>query len=133
MEKIEFKEKKIVPLAAIDGLGHVNNIVYLEWVQEVSQKHWEAQVEDTVRKELLWVVLSHYIEYLNPCFEGEEVELTTWVKTMKGVRSTRCVGIRRLKDDKPIAKTETVWCLIDAKTKRPKRITPELSGIFVSE
>lgn len=132
MKEIEFTQQKKVPEDAIDALGHVNNVVYLEWVQEVSQKHWENRVKESVRKKIRWVVLSHYIEYLSPCFKGDVLELKTWVKTMSGVKSVRCVEIHRVKDNRLIAKTETVWCLVDAESLRPKRIPSGLTELFVT-
>ncbi len=133
MKENEFTVQKEVPGDAIDTLGHVNNVVYLEWVQEVSQMHWENRVDEALRKQMRWVVLTHYMEYKSPCFQGDVLELKTWVKAMKGVKSIRCVEIHRIKDDRLIVKTETEWCLVDAVTLRPKRISPELERIFVIE
>lgn len=120
----------IVPKDAIDNLGHVNNVIYLEWVQMISQEHWVSSVSEELRKEGFWVVLNHFIEYKNSAFEGDELQLKTWVNKMEGVRSERHVSITRIKDDKLIAKAVTLWCFIEPVNHRPKRISPELTALF---
>lgn len=127
---IEYKEEFEVKKEAIDDLGHVNNVMYLQWVQDISQKHWEYLVSRELRQDIFWVVLSHFIEYKRPAFEGDILELKTWVKKMEGVKSFRCVEIRRKGEEKPLVKSETVWCLMDTQTKHPKRISPELVELF---
>ena len=127
---IEYKAEFEVKKEAIDNLGHVNNVMYLQWVQDISQRHWEHQVSPELRKDIFWVVLSHLIEYKRPAFEGDILELKTWVERMEGVKSLRRVEIRRKGEEKLLVKSETVWCLMDAKTNRPKRISPELTDLF---
>lgn len=121
-------EKK-VPQQAIDDLGHVNNVVYVDWIQEISKSHWEARTTPVQREEVFWVVLSHFIEYKAACFLGDVLVLKTWVDTIAGVKSERCVEIWRKADKQLAVKARTSWCLVDAKTKRPKRITTELDQI----
>lgn len=120
---------KRVPQQAIDALGHVNNVVYVDWIQEVSKKHWDNKTTPEQREKVFWVVLSHFIEYKSACFAGEVLELRTWVDTVEGTRSERCVEIWRKKDKQLAVKARTSWCLVDAETKRPKRITTELDQI----
>lgn len=122
-----------VPNEAIDDLGHVNNVIYLEWVQEVSTKHWTSRVSQNLRDEVFWVVLNHNIDYKNPAFEGDKLVLKTWVEKIGGVKSERHVEISRPKDNKVIVKAKTIWCLVDLEKQRPKRITSEISTVFVKE
>lgn len=126
-----FTLERTVTQKSIDELGHVNNIIYLEWVQEISNKHWKSKVSEKMRSQVYWVVLNHFIEYKNPAFEGDSLVLKTWVELMEGVKSERHVEISRKKDNKLIVKAKTLWCLIDAKHLRPKRITPEMSALFI--
>lgn len=116
---------------AIDELGHVNNVIYLDWVQKVSQEHWVAMAPEKMRKEGFWVVLSHYIAYKSPAFKGEKLRLTTWVTQMQGVKSERHVEISRIKDERLIAKAVTLWCYVDPEKQRPKRITSEMAALFL--
>lgn len=125
-----FKTEITVPETAIDELGHVNNVTYLQWVLEVSDQHWSNTVPLAIREKVYWVVLNHFIEYKNPAFLGDTLILKTWVANMEGVKSERNVEIKRKKDDKIIVEAKTLWCLIDSKTMRPKRITNEMTAGF---
>ncbi len=115
----------------IDQLGHVNNVVYLQWVQEVAAQHWKHKVSPQIRESVYWVVLDHAIHYKKPAFEGEELLIKTRVASMKGVRSERHTEIWRKKDHQLLVKAETMWCLMSADTHRPKRITPEIEAVFL--
>lgn len=130
--KETYAENIIVPAEAIDSLGHVNNVIYLEWVQRISQQHWQKVVPFEERQKMLWVVLNHYIEYRNPAFEGEELLIETWVEQMQGVKSERHVRIIRKEDEKVIVQVKTMWCLIDSVSKKPKRIEPKLAQKFLN-
>lgn len=128
-----YSKIKTVPEDAIDELGHVNNVKYLQWVLEVSERHWSSTVPLAIREKVYWVVLNHFIEYKNPAFLNDTLVLKTWVTKMEGVRSERHVEIKRKKDDKIIVKAKTLWCLVDSKTLRPKRITSEIKIGFLNE
>ena len=112
--------------ADIDELGHVNNVVYVRWVQEVAAAHWEAVADAEMRDRWKWVVLRHEIDYRNPAFESDALTGTTWVGEHHGARFERFVKITRIADGKVIGEAKTIWCMIDAKTLRPQRITPEV-------
>jgi acyl-CoA thioester hydrolase len=105
----------------IDELGHVNNVVYLRWVQEASAAHWSTLADEQVRRENLWVVLRHEIDYSQAAIPGDELHAETWVGETEGVRSVRHVNILN-RSGKLLASAKTTWCLIDAKTGRPKRV-----------
>ena len=122
----------LIPASAIDGNGHVNNVAYVQWMQDVAIKHWLhlcgeelAHHDDTT-----WVVRSHRIDYLSPAFEGEEIEITTWIETVGRVRSLRKYSFRRTSDDKQLARGETDWVFVDAKTFRPRAITEKVRNCF---
>lgn len=130
MKSIEYQETFPVPVEAIDGLGHVNNTVYLNWVQRISQKHWERTIPENQRKDIRWVVLSHFIEYKKPAFLGEELTVKTWVEQMEGVKSERHVQISKTQTGEEVAKVKTIWCLVDAENMRPQRIPKKLGEAF---
>jgi len=127
-----FTKEKLVSREDIDELNHVNNIKYLEWVLEISDLHWTKIASSEIRKQVKWVVLNHFIEYKNPAFEGEKLSLTTGVSEVHGATSERWVEIVRLKDQKTIVKAKSLWCLVDAQTMRPKRVSEEIKNIFLN-
>ena len=65
--------------ADVDELGHVNNTVYLRWVQEVATAHWQAVASAESQAAVVWVVMRHEIDYKAPALPGDEVLLRTWV------------------------------------------------------
>ncbi len=117
----------------IDELNHVNNVVYLQWVQDAAAAHWNARASNSTRRQFNWVVLRHEIDYKSPALLGDEVIAKTWVEGYEGARSTRMVQLRRKSDDRLLAEAKTTWCLLNAQTNRPTRITEELRSIFLPE
>lgn len=115
-----------VTAADIDNLNHVNNVVYLKWVQEVSQAHWMTAPSQMI-SECKWVVLKHEINYHSPALPNDEVEATTWIDPPEGPRQRRNVSIRRPADNKVLATAVTTWCLLDPVSGRPKRVSAEIS------
>lgn len=112
--------------ADIDALGHVNNVVYVRWVQEVAAAHWQKMASAALQMELVWVVLRHEIDYHAPAVLGDSIEGSTRVGDYKGARFERYVFIRNKQTAQLLAEAKTVWVLLDAKTLRPKRIQDEL-------
>lgn len=130
MKKVIYSKEIQVPDEAIDEVGHVNNVVYLEWILMISAEHWNRTIPEEIRKDYMWVVLNHFISYKNPAFQNENLLIQTWVEEMEGVKSKRRVEIRNKDNGKILVEATTLWCLIDAISKRPKRITPELAQDF---
>lgn len=110
----------------IDDLNHVNNVVYLSWVQDVADAHWKSAASTGLRDQCRWVVLRHLIDYHASAVEGDEIELLTWVDEATGVRQVRHVSVQRASDHKVLAYAETTWCLLDPVTGKPKRIGEEI-------
>lgn len=110
----------------IDDLDHVNNVVYVSWVQDVAAAHWIAAASEELRNQCRWVVMRHEIDYLASAVEGESLEALTWVDPAQGARQIRHVLIRRASDQKALATAQTTWCLLDPITGKPKRIGPEI-------
>ena len=120
-----------IPSSAIDENGHVNNVVYVQWMQDIAIEHYasiggvEAQGPDAT-----WVIRKHSIEYFLPAFEGEEIEVRTWVEDLRKVRSLRMYEFVRKSDGKILVKGESDWVFMDMKTGRPKAIPAEVENIF---
>jgi acyl-CoA thioester hydrolase len=117
-----------VQAADIDDLHHVNNLVYLRWVQEVAGAHWQAVAPPDAQTGLVWVVMRHEIDYKVAAKLGDAVVLQTWVGTAVGVTFER--HTRVLRDGVVLAQARTLWCPINAQTGRPQRVTAELRAMF---
>ena len=114
----------------IDELNHVNNIVYLRYVQDAAIGHWRT-VPQSIASQILWVARRHEIDYLKPAFVGEDLIAKTWVDSFIGVKSLRHCEIMR--GDEVLARSVTHWVALDAQTFRPKRITEEIVKQFFPE
>ena len=112
----------------LDRNGHVNNVVYIQWMQDAAIAHARAsgctKASDAVGA--TWVVRTHHIEYLSPLFAGDKVTVLTWPANFQRVRSTRKYKFVRAKDGAVIARAETDWVFVNAKTGRPKSIPEEV-------
>ena len=114
----------------IDELNHVNNVVYLRWVQDVATAHWRVLATPAEQKEVAWVAVRHEIDYLRPAVPGDGIIARTWVGAADGLRFERHTEILRARDRKVLARARTVWCPIDARTGRPKEVPPDLRARF---
>jgi acyl-CoA thioester hydrolase len=122
-----------VPEDAIDELGHVSNLKYLAWMQDIAIQHSAARgwsVERYLENGAVWVVRSHFITYLRPAFAGETITLGTWVAELKQRSSSRRYLVRRASDQQALVEAETVWVYVDRQTGRPRRIPDELRASF---
>jgi len=117
----------------IDAQDHVNNTVYLRWVQEVGTAHWEAVASPEAQAASGWVVLRHEIEYKSPARLGDEVVLRTWVGKATRLTFERFTEIRRKSDDQLLSQARTIWCPINPQTGRPTRVSPEVRERFSTE
>lgn len=116
--------------ADIDRLGHVNNIVYLRWVQDVAVAHWQTLASPEQQVEIVWMALRHEIDYKAQAVEGDEIIIRTWIGTAEGLRFERFTEMLRNGDRKLLAQARTVWCPVDPKSGRPKRVGAEVYRLF---
>ena len=114
----------------IDELGHVNNTVYLTWAMEMATAHWKTAASESLLQQYLWVALRHEIDYRDEVREGESVEIRTWLGRASGPRFERFVDIRKPGAKRFSAAVKTDWCLVDAQTRKPKRVGPEILEPF---
>jgi acyl-CoA thioester hydrolase len=106
----------------IDGQKHVNNTVYLRWVQEVATAHWRATASGEAQETIGWVVLRHEIDYKAPACLADEVVLRTWVGRASRLTFERFTEIRRGSDGQVLSNARTLWCPINVHTGRPIRV-----------
>lgn len=126
-----FVRRITVGAEAIDANGHVNNVVYVQWMQDLAVEHYtstsglEAQGADCT-----WVAHEHRVRYLAQAREGDTIEARTWVETMRRVRSKRRYLFVRADDRKTLVEGETDWAFVDAKTGLPRPIPDAVVTIF---
>jgi acyl-CoA thioester hydrolase len=128
-----FAHSFAIPAASMDGNGHVNNLEYLRWMQEIAMAHSAARGWDLARygeAGSSWVVGSHAIEYLRPAFAGEELTVLTWIEGFELQESLRHYLFWRERDRKVLAKARTLWVYVDAATGRARPIPAEFKSAF---
>ncbi len=114
----------------IDEQGHVNNIIYLKWVQEVAIAHWTSVSTPEMLEKYLWVVSRHEIDYLKSALISSKLIAKTWVTEPQGAKSERHVTIMDAGTETIYAKIITTWYLLDFKTKKPMRISDDIVHAF---
>jgi acyl-CoA thioester hydrolase len=119
-----------VVAADIDEQNHVNNIVYLRWVQDVATAHWREIATREAQNTIGWLVLRHEIDYKAPAALGNEIVLRTWVGKATRITFERFTEIRRKSDGQLLSQARTLWCPINAQTGRPVRVSAEVRTQF---
>jgi acyl-CoA thioester hydrolase len=115
----------------IDELGHVNNAVWVQWIQEIAVAHWRSLADPEHDAAYVWVVVRHEIDYLRPAFEGDTVAARTWVgEAPKGARFDRFVEFAG-KDGRICVRARTSWAILDKASGRPIRVPPEVIAPFL--
>ncbi len=125
---MSFSHQFFVKPDDIDAQGHVNNVRYLQWIQDVAVAHWLSKATESQKAEIVWVVLRHEIDYLRPAFENEKIEATTWVGEPAGAKWERLTEIKR--GNEILVKAKSIWVALDAKRLRPRRVDAELREAF---
>ena len=116
--------------ADIDGLGHVNNVVYLRWVQDIAIAHWRAAASAADQAKVLWIVLRHEIDYKQAARLGDTIQARTWVGAATRLKFERHTEMRRASDGVLLANAKTVWCPIDAITGRLANVSAAVRAAF---
>ena len=114
----------------IDELGHVNNAVWVQWIQEIAVAHWRSVAAPQHDEAYFWVVVRHEIDYLRAAYEGDAVIARTWVgEAPQGARFDRHVEFTGA-DGKACVRARTDWAIIDRSSGRPIRVPPEVVAPF---
>lgn len=115
----------------IDELGHVNNAVWVQWIQRIAVAHWESLAPPAHRNAYYWVVVRHEIDYLRAAFEGDRISARTWVgDAPKGARFDRFVDFSSA-DGRSYVRSKTQWAIIDKELNRPIRVPPAVVAPFL--
>ena len=129
-EKTRFVHSIKVSEADIDELDHVNNVVYIRWVQEVAEAHWLCVAPPEMRQRYRWVVLRHEIDYKMPVTFRDNLAGTTWVGMHHGPRFDRYVRLQSPDGSKVFAEAKTTWCLLDSRNGKPLRIPGDILDVL---
>ena len=117
----------------IDELGHVNNAVWVQWIQEIAVAHWESVARSVHQNAYFWVVVRHEIDYLRAAHEGDSILGKTWVgDAPKGAKFDRFVEFIG-PDNKICVRSRTWWAIIDRSLGRPIRVPAEVIAPFLSQ
>ena len=118
--------------ADTDELGHVNNAVWVRWIQDMATSHWQAVAPAEHQAAYVWVVTRHEIDYVRAVLPGETVTGRTWVsEAPKGARFDRMVEFTG-EDRKARVRARTTWAILDRTTGRPLRVPAEVAAPFLS-
>ncbi len=132
MELRNSRYKKIIVVQPehLDAVNHVNNVVYVEWMQEIAREHWNKYASAALQDEVMWMIKRHEIDYYHQAFLNDELEMETWTGDYTNVTWKRHYSIKRLSDGKKIIESVSVWIPLNSKTLRPRRVDDELINMF---
>jgi len=114
----------------IDLLGHVNNVVYVRWVQDAAIAHWNAAATTAQKASVGWVVVRHEIDYKYPARLRDEIIARTWVGTANKNIFERHTEILRAQDLKLLARARSLWCPVDMHSGKPTRVGSDIRERF---
>ena len=113
----------------IDDLGHVNNVVYVRWVQDVATAHWRALASTDQQARVAWVVLRHEIDFKRAAVAADAIVARTWVGPATAVAFERHTELLRASDRRLLAQARTLWCPIDRATGKPCRLPADVRAL----
>ncbi|MDX1604101.1 MAG: acyl-CoA thioesterase [Salinimicrobium sediminis] len=114
----------------LDDLKHVNNVIYVQWIQDIAKEHWEVRATEKLKKNFIWVVIRHEIDYKKQAFLNDDILIETYVGETTFVTSERFVNIKNAETGEILVAAKSMWCLLDADSKRPTKITDDLRQVF---
>ena len=124
-----FRHPIAIEATDIDHMGHVNNAVYLKWVQEAVVDYWSSVAPPSAVAQHLWVALKHEITYLRPTFLTDNVVAEVIAEKVEGARAFFRTVLKR--GDDVLSEIRSTWCCLDAATQRPARLARDVVGRFV--
>lgn len=118
--------------SAIDANGHVNNVEFVRWMQQAAVSHSDSVgcTAATFAVGATWVVRSQHIEYARPAVQGDQIEVRTWVENVRRAFTLRKYEFVRPADGLTLARGETDWVFVDARTGRPRSIPEDIQATF---
>jgi len=129
----QYEKTLTVVTEDLDELAHVNNVRYLDWIQDISKEHWNALVSNDILNTMVWVVMRHDIRYKNAAVLNDKLRLTTFIEKSRGAISNRVVEIYKKETNQLVVRAVTEWCLLNKKSFKPMRIPENVLAIFSDE
>jgi acyl-CoA thioester hydrolase len=123
---ISYQKTFCVSADVIDHFNHVNNLVYVKWVLDISKEHWNSFSPEAVRNEFGWMILKHELHYKGQAKLNDELLIETWIKDFSTARSHRKTIIKDRKTDKIILESLAEWCFVSLNTRKPTRLSTEI-------
>jgi acyl-CoA thioester hydrolase len=120
----------VVTDADIDELNHVNNVVYLQYAQDIATAHWKSVASDEMQANVVWMARRHEIDYLKQAVLGDVLQVKTWVGDFTAATWERHYEIYRVSDNQLMVKAKSIWVPLDRHTHRIKRIDGEILECF---
>lgn len=128
----KYQKGCIVTKDDLDDLDHVNNVRYVQWIQDISKEHWQTKAPKDIQEEVVWVVMTHHIEYKAAAVLEDPLILSTYIQHSRGAKCTRIVEISHAKTKALLVRSTTEWCLLNKTNFRPIRISERIEKIFLS-
>lgn len=125
-----FEQTLLVTADDLDELEHVNNVRYVQWIQDIAKSHWEKRATPEMKESYFWVVVRHEIDYKRQALLNDELLLQTYVGEQTHVTSNRYVNILNKVTGKLLVQAKSTWCLMDTETKKPVKISEEMLRVF---
>jgi acyl-CoA thioester hydrolase len=122
-----------VDMSDIDVLGHVSNVAYVRFIQDIAVQHSASlglDIEAYRQLQGVFVVARHEIDYLRAALAGDRLRVSTWVESMMAAKCLRATEIVRESDLTPIVRSMTTWGFVDMRTARPIRIPLPVHDAF---
>ncbi|OTG94493.1 thioesterase [Acinetobacter sp. ANC 4654] len=117
----------------IDRLGHVNNVVYMQWMQEVATAHIDSLglgLKEYLELKHAMVAVEHHVQYRKAAFQGETIILRTWLNEINALYSFRQYVFYRPQDQAVLFSGHTKWACVEIATGRPKRMSPTFTQAY---
>ena len=127
-----FEKRIVVAHGDLDELEHVNNVRYVQWIQDISKEHWQMAASNEMQAGIIWVVKNHTIDYISAAVLGDEILIRTHIADTKGALSIRCVEMYNDKTNQLLVRSHTEWCLLNALSLKPIRISEAIKTVFSS-
>ncbi|MGI9553179.1 MAG: acyl-CoA thioesterase [Aurantibacter sp.] len=125
-----FEKTITVKTEDLDELDHVNNVRYVQWIQDISKEHWQSKAPKEVQDSVVWVVMNHNIAYKNAAKLDDHIRIKTHIERSRGAVSVRVVEMFDNKTNRLLVRSSTDWCLLNAQTLKPIRISEAITQVF---
>jgi acyl-CoA thioester hydrolase len=125
---LSYETSRVVTTDDIDDLNHVNNAVYVKWMDDVAYAHWSHLTTAYNLPECIWVVVRHEIDYKAQALLNDKITIKTWVGETSGIKSIRHIVF--YKEETLLVQSKTTWVFLDVQTQKPTRITESVLKIL---